>query len=74
MLGFTFWKHAVKEESHATSKSLQIFNRRHTRRKQQYELALAGAVIAAVAIIAGWPVTGLVIYLASVLPFLFSLA
>ncbi|MGG1949054.1 hypothetical protein AB1286_30315 [Trinickia sp. NRRL B-1857] len=74
MLGFTFWKHAVKEESLATSKSLHTFDRRHARRKLQYEFALAGAVIAAIAITAGWPVAGLVVYLASVLPFLFSLA
>ncbi len=74
MLGFTFWKHAVKGESLATSKPLQTFDRRHARRKLQVELALVGAAIAALAITAGWPVVGLVIYLASVLPFLFSLA
>lgn len=69
MLGFTFWKNAVKEETLATSKSLQVFDRRRARKKLQYELALAGAVTAAVAIMAGWPVAGLAIYLVSVLPF-----
>lgn len=69
MLGFTFWKNAVKEETLATSKSLQVFDRRRARKRRQYELALAGAVTAAVAITAGWPVAGLAIYVVSVLPF-----
>jgi accessory gene regulator protein AgrB len=75
MLRITIWKHAAGDEEQVDpSLPLHDFDRRHARRQRLVALVLIGAAVAAMAIVAGMAVTGLVIYLVSILPFVFFAA
>jgi hypothetical protein len=65
----TFWKRATSEEQAETLPATRTFDPLRARNKILSMLALAGAAIAIVAIMTGMPVTGLVIYFISILPY-----
>ncbi len=72
MLGMTFWRRATREDACETTPVPQAVERRQNRTRKLECLAMAGAAIAIIAIVAGAPLTGLAIYGVSILPFILS--
>jgi hypothetical protein len=65
-------KRAARHNQHRVDASLRAdVSAQQAHRRQLLALALAGSAVAAIAIAAGLPITGLAIYLTITLPFVF---